>query len=79
MFCTVAVNGTATMLQASRIGRIGAGYILATGPAAAFIGICVTALTEGGPGVLAVLAVLVVVSSLLPLAISARLSLFAGS
>ena len=73
VFCTVAVNGAATMLQASRIGRIGAGYILTTGPAAAFIGICVTALTEGGPGVLAVL---VIVSSLLPLAISARLSLF---
>ena len=73
VFCTVAVNGTATMLQASRIGRIGAGYILTTGPAAAFIGICVTALAEGGPGVLAVL---VIVSSLLPLAISARLSLF---
>ncbi len=73
VFCTVAVSGVATVLQASRIGRIGAGYILTTGPAAAFIGICVTALTEGGPGVLAVL---VIFSSLLPLAISARLSLF---
>ena len=73
MFCTVAVSGVATMLQASRLGRIGAGYILSTGPAAAFIGICVTALVEGGPGLLAVL---VIVSSLLPLAISARLSLF---
>ena len=73
VFCTVAVSGVATVLQALRIGRIGAGYILTTGPAAAFIGICVTALAEGGPGVLAVL---VIVSSLLPLAISARLSLF---
>ena len=73
VFCTVAVSGVATMLQASRLGRIGAGYILSTGPAAAFIGICVTALVEGGPGLLAVL---VIVSSLLPLAISARLSLF---
>ena len=73
VFCTVAVSGAATMLQASRIGRLGAGYILTTGPAAAYIGICVTALTEGGPGLLAVL---VIVSSLLPLAISARLSLF---
>ena len=73
VFCTVAVSGVATMLQASRLGRIGAGYVLTTGPAAAFIGICVTALVEGGPGLLAVL---VIVSSLLPLAISARLSLF---
>ncbi len=73
VFCTVAVSGFATLLQASRLGRIGAGYILTTGPAAAFIGICVTALVEGGPGLLAVL---VIVSSLLPLAISARLSLF---
>ena len=73
VFCTVAISGIATMLQASRIGRLGAGYILSTGPAAAYIGICVTALVAGGPGLLAVL---VIVSSLLPLAISARLSLF---
>ena len=70
VFCTVALSGTATMLQASRIG---AGYILMIGPAAAYLGICVIALTEGGPGLLAVL---VIVSSLLPLAVSARLSLF---
>ena len=73
VFCTVAVSGIATMLQASRIGRLGAGYVMLTGPAAAYIGICVTALAAGGPGLLAVL---VIVSSLLPLAISARLSLF---
>ena len=73
VFCTVAVSGVATMLQASRIGRLGAGYVLSIGPAAAYIGICVTALAEGGPGLLAVL---VIVSSLLPLAVSARLSLF---
>ncbi len=73
VFCTVAVSGIATMLQAWRIGRLGAGYVMLTGPAAAYIGICVTALAAGGPGLLAVL---VIVSSLLPLAISARLSLF---
>ena len=73
VFCTVAVSGAATLLQASRIGRLGAGYILTIGPATAYIGICVTALTDGGPGTLAVL---VILSSLLPLAISARLSLF---
>ena len=73
VFCTVAVSGAATVLQASRLGRIGAGYVLTIGPAGPFIGICVTALAEGGPGLLAVL---VLISSLLPLAISARLSLF---
>lgn len=73
VFCTVALSGVAMVLQASRIGRIGAGYILTIGPATAYIGICVTALAAGGPGVLGVL---VAVSSLLPLAISAHLSLF---
>ena len=73
VFCTVAVSGAATLLQASRIGRLGAGYVLTIGPATAYIGICVTALADGGPGTLAVL---VILSSLLPLAISARLSLF---
>ena len=73
VFCTVALSGAAMMLQASRIGRLGAGYILTIGPATAYIGICVTALSDGGPGVLAVM---LIVSSLLPLAISARLSLF---
>ena len=73
VFCTVALSGIGMMLQASRIGRIGAGYVLTIGPAAAYIGICVTALMAGGPGVLAVL---ILISSLLPLAISVRLSLF---
>ena len=50
VFCTVALSGAATMLQASRIGRIGAGYILTIGPAGPFIGICVAALAAGRPG-----------------------------
>ena len=73
VFCTVALSGAATMLQASRIGRIGAGYILTIGPAGPFIGICVAALAAGGPGLLAIL---VIISSLLPLAIAPQLSLF---
>jgi hypothetical protein len=43
------------------------------GPPVAFIGVSVTALAEGGP---ALLAMLVVVSSLVPIALSWRLSLF---
>ena len=70
---TVAISGAATILQAARLGRIGAGYVLAIGPAGPLIGICVAAVVEGGPGLLAVL---VTISSLLPLAIASRLSLF---
>ena len=73
VFCTVAVGGACTALQAVRIGRVGAGYVLWAGPAVAFIGVSVAALAAGGP---ALLAALVLVSSLLPIAISARLSLF---
>ena len=73
VFCTVAISGASTALQAIRIGRLGAGYVLGAGPAAAVIGISVTALVEGGP---ALLASLVVVSSLLPILVAARLSLF---
>ena len=73
VFCAVAVSGATTALQAVRIGRVGAGYLLWTGPAGAYIGICVSALVAGGP---ALLAGLVVISSLVPILISARLSLF---
>ena len=73
VFCTVVISGASTALQAIRIGRLGAGYVLCAGPAVAVIGISVTALVEGGP---ALLAGLVVVSSLLPILVAARLSLF---
>ncbi len=73
VFTAVAVGGAATMLQAFRIGRIGMGYILAMGPSAAFIAVCITAVAEGGP---AMLATLVVITSLVPLVLSYRLSLF---
>ena len=73
VFTAVAVGGAATILQAVRIGRIGMGYILAMGPSAAFIAVCITAVAEGGP---AMLATLVVITSLVPLVLSYRLSLF---
>ena len=73
VFATVAVGGVATMLQAVRIGRIGMGYLLIMGPSGAFIAVCITAVSEGGP---AMLATLVVISSLVPLVLSWRLSLF---
>ena len=73
VFCAVAVSGVSTALQAARLGRIGAGYVLTMGPAGAFIGVSVAALAEGGP---ALLATLVVASSFVPIVISLRLALF---
>ena len=73
VFAAVAISGTTTVLQAVRFGRIGAGYVLAMGTSGAFIAICVTALVEGGP---ALLATLVVISALFQFTFSARLSLF---
>ncbi len=73
VFSAVAVSGISTALQAVRLGRIGAGYVLAMGPAGAYIGVCVTALVEGGP---LLLATLVIASSLVPVVISLRLALF---
>ena len=73
VFAAVAISGLTTVLQALRVGRVGAGYVLAMGTSGAFIAICVAALAKGGP---AMLATLVVVSALFQFALAARLSLF---
>ena len=73
VFGAVTVSGICTALQAVRLGRVGAGYVLFMGPAGAYIGVCVSALSEGGPSLLATL---VVASSLVPIVISMRLALF---
>ena len=72
VFAAVAVSGATTIVQAVRVGRIGAGYVLLMGTSGAFIAVCVTALAEGGP---ALLATLVVISSLFQFALAGRLSL----
>ncbi len=72
VFAAVVVSGATTVIQAVRVGRIGAGYVLAMGTSGAFIAVCVTALAQGGPSVLAAL---VIVSSLFQFLLSARLSL----
>ena len=72
VFAVMIISGLSTIIQAVRIGRIGAGYVLAMGTSGAFIAVCVTALVEGGP---ALLATLVIVSSLFQFLLSARLSL----
>ena len=73
VFASVVLCGATTMLQALRIGRFGAGYILATGTSGAAIAVSIAALAAGGP---ALLATLVVALALFQFAFSTRLSLF---
>ena len=72
VFGTVAICGAATVLQSFRTGRIGSGHVLVMGASGAFIAVCINAVEAGGP---ALLATLVIVSSLVPLLISRRLAL----
>ena len=71
-FAAVAVCGVTTVVQAVRVGRIGAGYVLLMGTSGAFIAVCIGAMAQGGP---ALLATLVVISSFFQFALAARLSL----
>ena len=73
VFASVMICGAVTILQAIRVGRIGAGYILVTGTSGASIAVSIAALAEGGP---ALLAVLLLALSFFQFVISARLSLF---
>ena len=73
VFATVAICGATTILQSVRAGRIGTGHLVVMGASGAFIAVCISAVSSGGP---ALLATLVVVSSFVPLVLSARLSLF---
>ena len=73
VFASVVLCGATTMLQALRIGRFGAGYILVTGTSAVPIAVSIAALAAGGP---ALLATLVVALALFQFAFSVRLSLF---
>ncbi|MYD78510.1 MAG: hypothetical protein F4239_06375, partial [Gammaproteobacteria bacterium] len=50
---SIIVCGVVTILQAIRIGRVGAGYILIAGTSGASIAVCSSALSEGGPALLA--------------------------
>ena len=70
VFATLIIAGALTALQASRIGRLGAGHVLIMGATPNFVAVSVLALTEGGAPLLASL---VVVASLFYLALYARL------
>ena len=71
-FAALVVSGVTTVLQAVRLGRIGAGHVLIMGTSGAFIAVCIAALAQGGPPLMATL---IAVSALFQFALSARLSL----
>ena len=71
VFAALAISGVTTILQAVRVGRVGAGHILLMGTSGVFIAVCVTALVEGGPGLLSTL---VVISALFQFALASKLS-----
>ncbi len=73
VFAALVISGTTTIMQSVRLGRIGAGYILLMGSSGAFIAVCVSALEQGGPGLLASL---IVIASLFQFALATKLSLF---
>ena len=72
VFGAIFVSGVTTVLQARRLWRIGAGYILLMGTSGAFIAVSIAALSTGGP---VLLAKLVIASSLFQFLLSARLLL----
>ena len=72
VFAAAIITGTTTIIQVLRVGRVGAGYVLLMGTSGSFIAICISALLEGGP---ALMATLIIVSSLFQFLLSARLSL----
>ena len=72
VFAALLVSGATTVLQAVRVGRFGSGHVLMMGTSGAFIAVCVAALKLAGP---ATMASLIVVSSLSPFLLAARLSL----
>jgi NCS2 family nucleobase:cation symporter-2/xanthine permease XanP len=72
VFAALLICGITTVIQAVRVGPIGAGHILIMGTSGAFIAVCVAALVEGGP---ALMASLIVVSSLIQFLLASRLAL----
>ena len=71
VFAALFISGITTILQARRIGSVGAGYPLLMGTSGTFIAVCVTALADSGPGMLATL---VFVSALFQFVLSSRLA-----
>ena len=71
-FAALFISGLTTLVQAVRFGRIGSGHILIMGTSGAFFAVCIAAIVQGGP---ALMASLIVVSSLVQFLLAAKLSL----
>ena len=71
-FAALLVSGATTALQAVRVGYIGSGHVLIMSTSGAFIAVCVAALEEGGPPLMASL---IVVSSLVQFQFAQHLAL----
>ena len=67
VFTSLVIAGFVTAHQATKLGRLGPGYILLMGPGVPFMAVCVLAVTEGG---LAVMSSLIVVASLVQFALA---------
>ena len=72
VFAALVISGITTVIQVRKVGRIGAGYILVMGSTGAFLAVSVTALEQGGP---AMLATLIIASSLVQFVLAARMAL----
>ncbi len=51
----LVISGITTAIQSLGLGRVGAGYVMLMGSSSAFLAVCVSALEQGGPGLLATL------------------------
>ena len=72
VFAALVISGLTTAIQARRLGRIGAGYILVMGSTSAFLAVSVSAIEQGGPGMLATL---IIASSLIQFVLAGRMAL----
>ena len=72
VFAALVVSGITTAIQARKVGRIGAGYILVMGSTSAFLAVSVSAIEQGGP---AMLATLIIASALVQFFLAARMAL----
>ena len=75
VFAAVVISGIVTMIQAQRWGWLGSGYALCIGTPGTFIAVSYAAIVHPQGGV-AMMATLVVISSLFQLALASRLSWF---
>ncbi len=67
VFASLVIGGAVTAHQATKLGRLGPGYLLLMGPGVPFMAVCLLAVTEGG---LAVMSSLIVVASLVQFALA---------